>query len=67
MMLMLVVKKIMSVIKQPSKWDNVCQRPLDITQLFKIIAHEILLKTFLTSTYFITKSRKAQMPKRMVS
>jgi hypothetical protein len=32
---MLVVKKIMGIIKQPNKRDNVHQRPLGITKLFK--------------------------------
>jgi hypothetical protein len=32
---MLVIKRRMNTIKQPSKGDNDHQRPLDITQLFK--------------------------------
>jgi Na+-transporting NADH:ubiquinone oxidoreductase subunit NqrA len=35
MMPMLVVKKIMSTIKQLGKWDNVHQRPFDIIELSK--------------------------------
>jgi hypothetical protein len=47
---MLVVNRRMCTIKQLGKGDNARQRPLNITQLFKITTQETLLKAFSTST-----------------
>jgi len=55
MLPMLVVKKIMSIIKQPSTGDNVRLRPFDITQLFLKIIQKMLLKVFSMSTYIMAQ------------
>jgi hypothetical protein len=71
MLHILVVKRKMNTIKQPSKGIMLAKGPSASRNSLKIITQEMLLKTFLTSTCITTQSRctskRVLMPKRVVS
>jgi len=67
----LVIKRRMNTIKQPSKGTMLAEGPSASHNSLKITTQEMLLKVFLMSTCITTqlgcRSKKVQMPKRMAS